>query len=93
MAPVRTSAPESHVHPGRSPQLAFVTVPSLSYRLVPSVPRAFAARKPEVRFGSDMRTTEAAIDVMDWREAEFAVVAPPVPNPTVQVTPLFRTVS
>ncbi|PTR37378.1 DNA-binding transcriptional regulator, LysR family [Mameliella alba] len=76
-----------------SPELVFVTVPSLSYGLVPSVLGAFSARKPDVRFGFDVRTTEAAIDVMVRREAEFAVVALPVSHPTLQVTPLFRTVS
>lgn len=74
-------------------EMTFVTVPSLSYGLVPSVLRAVAEERPDARFGFDVRTTEAAIDTMVRSEAEFAVVALPVSHPTLHVTPLFRTIS
>lgn len=73
--------------------LTFVTVPSLSYGLVPSVLKAFSKVQPDVRFGFDVRTTEATVDVMLRRGAEFAVVALPVSHPTLKITPLFRTIS
>ncbi len=74
-------------------ELTFVTVPSLSYGLVPSVLKAFSAIRPDVRFGFDVRTTEAAVDAMVRSEVEFAVVALPVSHPTLHVTPLFRSTS
>lgn len=74
-------------------ELTFVTVPSLSYGLIPSVLRSFSAKRPDVHFGFDVRTTEATVDAMLRSEAEFAVVALPVSHPTLSVTPLFRTVS
>lgn len=74
-------------------ELTFVTVPSLSYGLVPSVLRTYSAARPDVRFRFDVRTTEAAVDAMVRSEVDFAVVALPVSHPTLQVTSLFRTVS
>ncbi len=74
-------------------ELTFVTVPSLSYGLVPSVLRAFAQLRPDIRFGFDVRTTEATVDAMVRSEAEFAIVALPVSHPRLRVTPLFRTAS
>ena len=77
----------------RHRELTFVTVPSLSYGLIPSVLRAFSERRPDIRFGFDVRTTEATVDAMVRSEAEFAIVALPVSHPTLTVTPLFRTAS
>ena len=74
-------------------ELTFVTVPSLSYGLVPSVLRAFSDKRPDIRFGFDVRTTEATVDAMVRSESEFAIVALPVSHPTLRVTPLFRTAS
>ena len=74
-------------------RITFVTVPSLSYGLIPSVLRAFSKERPDVRFGFDVRTTEATVDAMVHSEAEFAIVALPVSHPTLHVTPLFRTTS
>jgi DNA-binding transcriptional LysR family regulator len=73
--------------------LTFVTVPSLSYELIPAVLRAFLKACPDVRFGFDVRTTEATVDAMVRSEAEFALVALPVSHPTLTATPLFRTAS
>lgn len=73
--------------------LTFVTVPSLSYELIPAVLRAFLRACPDVRFGFDVRTTEATVDAMVRSEAEFALVALPVSHPTLTATPLFRTAS
>ncbi|MBV2358369.1 LysR family transcriptional regulator [Thalassococcus sp. CAU 1522] len=77
----------------RDRKLTFVTVPSLSYGLVPSVLRALSDQRPDIRFGFDVRTTEATVDAMVRQEAEFAVVALPVSHPALKVTPLFRTAS
>ena len=73
--------------------LTFVTVPSLSYELIPAVLRDFLKACPDVRFGFDVRTTEATVDAMVRSEAEFALVALPVSHPTLTATPLFRTSS
>lgn len=74
-------------------ELTFVTVPSLSFGLIPSVLREYAAIRPDARFDFDIRTTESAIESMIRREVEFAIVALPVSHPMLKVTPLFRTVS
>lgn len=74
-------------------ELTFVTVPSLSYGLIPSVLRAYSSVCPDIRIRFDVRTTEATVDAMLRRDVEFAIVALPVSHPTLHVTPLFRTVS
>lgn len=79
--------------PVKAPDLTFVTVPSLSYGLIPSVLRDLSSQRADLRYSFDVRTTEAVIDVMLRSAADFAVVALPISHPTLQVTPLFRTVS
>ena len=73
--------------------LTFVTVQSLSYELIQAVLRDFLKACPDVRFGFDVRTTEATVDAMVRSEAEFALVALPVSHPTLTATPLLRTSS
>jgi DNA-binding transcriptional LysR family regulator len=51
------------------------------------------AAHPGARFAFDVRTTDAAVDTMLRREADFAVVALPVAHPTLRVTPLYRATS
>lgn len=74
-------------------ELTFVTVPSLSYGLIPAVLRSLSNELPDIRFRFDVRTTEATVDAMVRSEAEFAVVALPISHPSLTATPLFRTIS
>jgi len=78
---------------GSEDRLTFVTVPSLAHALIPSVLRTYSESRPNSRFAFDVRTTEAAVDEVVRRQAEFAVVALPVSHPTLTVTPLFRATS
>ncbi|HBG99642.1 MAG TPA: LysR family transcriptional regulator [Rhodobacteraceae bacterium] len=73
--------------------LRFVTVPTLADTIMPTVLRSYGAAHPGARFAFDVRTTDAAVDTMLRREADFAVVALPVAHPTLRVTPLYRATS
>ncbi|MCV6547298.1 MAG: LysR family transcriptional regulator [Cohaesibacter sp.] len=76
-----------------SNDFTFVTLPSLSYTLIPSVLADYSKARPEARIQFDVRTAEAALEAMIRREAEFAIVTLPVSHPMLTVTPLFRTIS
>lgn len=77
----------------RADKLSFVTVPSVAHDLIPAVLRRLRVLRPTLRLDFDVRTTEAAIDVMVRGGAEFGLVALPVSHPTLRATPLYRTTS
>ncbi len=76
---------------GKRPQaLELVTVPSLAQGVIPRVLSEFSKTYPEIRIHLDVRTTQATIDSIIARQADFGLLTLPVSHQTLSVQPLMR---